>query len=298
MLRQRRALACALVILGLAAGAASADTAPGQFTDPGGDSAGAPDITGMTFRTTAAGQVTIRVGVVLPSDAETILSVYIDTDNNPSTGAPDPELLGADYVLDDFHKEHAWDAERWDSGSAKWVDVTNERDTNVVVDDTGVTFTLPGSELQNATKVNVFAVSLLIDSNGDVVQTNGKDAIDWAPDTSGYSVDLSPLSLHPAFAKQSAAKAGATFTMSFAATRSDSGAYVTGTDGGTDSCVAKLGGKPLAAASQGFLTSGSVPSGVCTFRLAKTARGKPLVVTMTITEDGATATHTVKTTVR
>ncbi|MDQ3822331.1 MAG: hypothetical protein M3321_03720 [Actinomycetota bacterium] len=70
------------------------------FSDPQGDQQGtAPDVTTIAVSHDASGNITWRIGVAnqptLAADSEVVL--WLDTDRNPNTGAPN--TLGSEYVF-------------------------------------------------------------------------------------------------------------------------------------------------------------------------------------------------------
>lgn len=93
----RRSVAVALMAAALLVGvqAAGADT---TYTDPAGDSGTAPDITTITVSNGSAGNITFAVAFSPPTITSSEgLGVYIDSDQNSSTG--DPAHGGSDYVI-------------------------------------------------------------------------------------------------------------------------------------------------------------------------------------------------------
>jgi hypothetical protein len=92
----------ALAVVGVAAlvfvGAAYAANSR-SFTDPGGDAASSPDLTGVAISNDDAGIVTVKLtlgnrSTLAPSDA---VAVGLDTDQNPDTGSV---FYGAEWELD------------------------------------------------------------------------------------------------------------------------------------------------------------------------------------------------------
>jgi hypothetical protein len=295
MLRKGLPAACLLASLVLAGGVAGTArvTTGGTFADPAGDAVGgAPDITGLTATVDETrGVVTFRLAVVVSETVATMVSLYLDEDRNASTG--DPELGGADVVVDDFHEEHSYGFSRWDAAAQKWVRADGGPDLGVSVDSTGVTFTIDRSDLGGSTRAYVFASAALVDDKDAWVQQDGRYAADWAPDQDAFDVPLHQISLSTAAFKTSRAKAGSSFSLALAAAR-DGGGYVDPTDGG-EFCSATIAGKKIAVAAQGFLTSKGIPVAVCSWRLGRATAGKAFRASVTITSGGATLTHTVST---
>ncbi len=81
-----------LVLSLLAARVALADS---RFTDPGGDSGGAPDISVVTVANDAAGNLTFTVTTNQPAlPAGTGLALFFDTDKNSAKTARGKQLRG------------------------------------------------------------------------------------------------------------------------------------------------------------------------------------------------------------
>src|SRR5881394_2808871 len=98
---------CALVSAatagaGLLRGAAPARTASNSatFQDSTGEDPQAPDITAITVSNTDAGLISFRITIrnrpQLGQDM--LVDVFVNTDDNQSTGSPD--LAGTDYVME------------------------------------------------------------------------------------------------------------------------------------------------------------------------------------------------------
>ena len=64
--------------------------------------------------------------------------------------------------------------------------------------------------------------------------------------------------------------------------RSDSGSYVSETDGKL-TCTATIAGKKIPVGTSGFLTTQQIPVGTCVWRLAKKYKGKTVRGTVTVT---------------
>jgi hypothetical protein len=89
----------ASVVLVCAASSGASGTAQ-TYTDPTGDQQGAaPDVTTIVVNHEASGNITFRINVAnqpaLAADSQVVL--WLDTDRNPNTGAPD--TLGSEYVF-------------------------------------------------------------------------------------------------------------------------------------------------------------------------------------------------------
>ena len=105
---KRALLGIAVVLSLLVARAASADT---QYSDPAGDSGGAPDITSVKVVNDAAGNLTFTVATNQPTLAEDAgLSLWFNADMNIATGDD-----GVDFVL--FVNSNGWEFDRWDGSN-------------------------------------------------------------------------------------------------------------------------------------------------------------------------------------
>jgi hypothetical protein len=104
-------------------GSGSAHAAgPVTFTDPPGDAqGGAPDIRTVVVSNDDSGVIRIRVNLgnqdrLAPSSR---IYLYVDSDLNPATGAPD--ALGADYVFLLDGASHSWEIGQWNATTSSFV---------------------------------------------------------------------------------------------------------------------------------------------------------------------------------
>ena len=93
------AASAAAVVLVCAASSAGFGTAQ-SYSDPQGDQQGnAPDVTTITVSNDSSGDITWQIGVAnqptLTADSQVV--VWVDSDRNPSTGAPN--TLGSEHVF-------------------------------------------------------------------------------------------------------------------------------------------------------------------------------------------------------
>lgn len=249
---------------------------PYTVADPAGDSGTAPDITGLDINADDSGQATFGVDVpIVATDTTSIVSVFIDADRNPATG--DPNSFAADYEIDSYQADHTFSIEMWDSGSATWIEDPNYSTVSVNYDSTGVSFSINRSDLGGASKIGVFATSITSDT------AYGPGQYDELPNTGTTLFDLSPMTLSVATFKSVWIK-GATTQLVFAliAKRSDSGSYVSGTDGKL-SCTATIAGKKIPVGTSGFVTAQQIAVGTCVWKLAKKYKGKTIRGTVTVT---------------
>ena len=100
-----------IAVLALSLLAARAALADARYTDPAGDSGGAPDITAVNVTNDAAGNLTFTVTTNQPALApDAGLSLWFDTDLNGSTGDD-----GIEYAV--FVGDWGWELDRWDGSN-------------------------------------------------------------------------------------------------------------------------------------------------------------------------------------
>ncbi len=258
-----------------AATIAAGGAPPFTVTDPSGDSGTAPDITGLDISADATGQATISVDApVVATDTTSIVSIFIDADRNTATG--DPQSFGADYEVDSYQEDHTFSIEKWDSGSAGWVDDPTYSTLSVNYASTGITFSINRSDLGGASKIGVFAQSIAS------ATAYGPGQYDEIPNSGTTPFDLSPLTLAVATFKSAWVKSGGTqLLFALVVKRSDSGGLVSGTDGKL-TCTATIAGKKVPVTVSGFLTSQQIPVGTCVWKLSKKLKGKTIRGTVTV----------------
>ncbi len=213
----------------------------------------------------------------MATDAE--IDIFLDTDVNTATG-----FEGSEYVLS-----------LWDGGStfslAKWNGSAFDPDapsTSVSVTyNNGATFAIDRSELGGTSGFNFWVGAFQV--AGDEIV-----AADEAPDTALwlYQLAVNPTPTAPPKAKpykllapkvvplqSGGPKAGSPFTVLLPVTRSDTGAALAS---GTVVCRARRAAAPLAARSKAL----AVGAGRCAYSLPKSARGKLLVITVSVSSGG------------
>jgi hypothetical protein len=263
MLAVATALAFAAIPSATAAGSNS-------FTDTIGDGNGAADVKSVVVSNDDAGQVMIRVNVdSLPSPSDTRVYAFFDTDQNQATGWADG--AGAEYVFLVDESDHTYGFLRW-NGTA-WEDAPDTT-ARVFSDSGGVAFSINRSELGGTTGFSFWVRTRLGDPAGTATDTAPDGDAVWsytlqigappAPKIAG--VMLPATSLLP--------KAGTTFTFRVGNVILSTKEVVSADH---ITCKAVLAGKTLTA----------VRPGACAWRLPRTARGKSLVVTFTVTYHGA-----------
>jgi hypothetical protein len=290
------AVGACLVVLPTAA-AAPAGTAlvaanSTTFQDSTGEDPAAPDITSIVVSNDDAGIVSFRVNVPnRPALGQDMLfEIWVDTDNNPATG--DPDLGGADYVMQLVRGEislYKWDGadytRRFGDPSAVTLNFSYQG---------GITARISSAELGNTKTFKFFVVAisgLVVDPvTGAIDGANSK--ADVAP---GGGVGLFPFIVNIAkptlvvrgvTTTPRAPKAGKTFTMRMTAARSDTGANL---QNGRVTCVGRAGTARLRA-QLARVQGGAV---VCTWLIPANAKGKTFRGSATVVFEGLSATRSI-----
>jgi hypothetical protein len=281
------ALAAVLIVMPAGAYGDSARQAANSttFNDSIAEDVDAPDISTVVISNDDAGSVTIQINIsnrpALTPDM--IVVIFLDTDQNSATG--DPQLLGADYVIE------------LDPGSVglfQWsgtdyVSAASQTSLTYVYAN-GATIHVSASDLGKTKgfKFGVVAISgITTDATGNPDFTNiHRDA---APDPGhgffSYSV-LTKLILNvTAFTTSpKPAKAGRPFSVSLAANENDTAGPV---QAGTVACAATIALKRIIAVSH--VVANGVAS--CVWRIPKTAKGKTIRGTITLKVQGVQVTR-------
>jgi hypothetical protein len=281
------ALAALLVAAPAALGGSSRAAANSQtFTDSVGEDPDAPDITTVGVSNDEAGNITFSINIsnrpALTQDM--FLLMFLDTDQKSTTG--DPDLLGADYAIQLV--PGAVDLFQWNGSD--YVPAASQASLNFVYGTAGATIHVSAADLGKSKGFNfgIIAVSgVTFDAAGNANFDNiHRDA---APDPGhgfwSYQVLTKLVLTVTAFTTSpKPAKAGRTFSVSLAATENDTAGPV---QAGTVACVASLAGKRAAAVSH------VVANGVatCVWRIPKTAKGRLIRGTITLTVQGTKVTR-------
>ena len=284
-------------VLGLAVLAAVFAVAPAgaansvTYQDSTGEDPAAPDITTVVVANDDKGALSFRVNIPnRPQLTRDILAVlFVDSDANPATG--DPDTLGADYVVQLFLGEvglFKWDGTDFTRRPGDPAATTLNYSWNG-----GVTIRISAAELGNSKRLNfavVVVAGLVIDDvTGNVDDTNATR--DVAPASGSgfwrYDVKIAPARVVFKSLKTAPAspKAGGKFTVSMAATRSDTGETI---KNGRVSCTAKAGTRTIRPSSARFVGG----QAVCVFSVPRGSAGKTLRGTIKITFEGKSLTRT------
>lgn len=251
-------------ILGVAGGAAASNS--DFWTDTAGDSGSAADVTRIDATNDDAGNITFRLTYGnrpggLTADDE--VHIWINSDGNPSTG----DQYGYEYVI----------------GLTKGAAVLKRTTTAGLQDTPSSTFT--ASADGTSAKVNASEVGNTASFHFYVATVTQIDhSIDYAPDADGYVFVYSLTAPRPTQATVSfnpkAPKAGASVLATVVLVKLDDGSSVLGISLPL-TCSATLNGRRIRATV--------IPS-ACVWKLPKSAKGRRLVITITVDYQGSKKT--------
>jgi hypothetical protein len=277
-------------LLALIAGVPASASNTVTFQDSTGENPAAPDITTIVVSNDDAGMINLQVNIPnRPQLTRDILvDVLVDTDSNPATG--DPDNLGADYAIELFQGEVA--LFKWD-GTALTRRVGDPPATSLIYSWVGgVTIKISATELGNTKKFRFGVIAL----SGIVFDdtTNEPDFTNAVGDAApagfagfyAYDVKIAPARIvFKSLTKAPATpKAGKTFTVRMAATRSDTGAPIVN---GRVDCTAKAGTKNVRPKSERFVGG----QAVCVFTIPAGTTGKTLRGTIAMIFEGKKLTR-------
>lgn len=281
-------LALAALLVGVPAalgGSSHAAANSATFNDSIGEDAAAPDITTVVVSNDDAGLITFQVNIgnrpALTPDMFMLL--FLDTDQNASTGATD--FLGAEYAIE--LDPGAVSLFKWDG--TDFTQAPSQASLTYAYS-SGATIRVSAADLGRTKGINfgVEAVSgVTFDATGNPVF----DGVhrDFAPDLGhgfySYQVLTKLVLTVTAFSTSpKPPKAGRTFSVSLAATENDTKGPVRA---GTVVCPATLAGKRAVAVTH------VVANGIatCVWRIPKTAKGRIMRGSITLTLQGAHVTR-------
>jgi hypothetical protein len=280
-------LALLLVVAPAALGGSTGAAAnSATFTDSVGEDANAPDITSVAVSNDDAGNITFTINISNRPELtpDMFLLMFLDTDRNAATG--DPDLLGSDYAIQLV--PGSVDLFQWNGSD--YIHSDSQASLTFVYGTAGATIHISAADLNKTKGFNfgVIAVSgLTFDATGNANFDNiHRDA---APDAGhgfwSYQVLTKLVLTVTAFTTSpKPAKAGRTFSVSIAATENDTGGPV---QAGTVACVASLAGKRVAAFKH--VVANGV--GTCVWRIPRTAKGRIMRGTITLTVQGTQITR-------
>jgi len=283
--RRTIVLAAALIALvgtptlafgGLAGTASNAQTYP----DTTGEDPAGPDITSLDVSNDDAGAMSFQINVSNRPALTPDMLFFIFIDSIPSEG--DRQTFGADYVLQLIPAGIAlfkWNGSDYffESSAASYTYSTG-----------GPTMRVGATDLGKPKSISFFVLAvsgITEDANGDPVFTNIHR--DFAPNFGTHIYEVKTtlvLSVANATTSPQPARAGKAFSAALAVTRNDTAGLVLE---GTVTCSAKVGGVTIPVKAR-RLANGVA---ACSWTLPKTAKGKAIRGTITLTVDGATVTR-------
>lgn len=261
----------------------SAHAGTGSFTDPAGDAKGAPDITAVSISSDASGMVQLSVTVpgveAIEGAQEPEVDVWFDADKNGATGSP----AGNEYNLFYWRTadDSGWDLEKWNG--TKYAEVPASQ--TLLFSRSGDTLTWRWSSTNDivTSGFNFYVASGIFDAS------NTEIAEDDAPDAGVWTFDVSATSIAPAIGTPLAVPKrpvhGKLFSVSFPVTRTDTGQQL---QGGTLTVSATIAGK--AVPKNASLSSATAHVAL---QVPAKAKGKTLVLKVTVAANGKTATRSV-----
>ena len=257
----------ALVLTGISGAA--------DFTDPVGDTYG-PDINKVTI-SERPGFLDVQVGFLNHPELAKgeIVEIDVDTDADAQTGDEGIDLYGVLEASEGANEQTFVDSEvlKYDKSIDDYVDITV---STIAFSDEGAKLAVPLSLVGHAVKVSVsaYAAPLPVPDPNNPPPPPKEPDTDNAPDTGAYSFTLTRPTLTRATVSYSPAvpQAGRVFKVQRVSVVLSSG----GPFPAEPACTATLSGKKLA------------PAGSCSWRLAKSAKGKSLRVTVSATYAGTT----------
>jgi hypothetical protein len=259
----------AVILLFTAVGAGAA----GRYTEPTGDSTSAPDIKGASVTSNAAGQLVFSIDIVnLPSPANVQTFLFIDSDAKASTG--DTDLRGAEYFFAVDESDNSYGFGHWNGSS--WDDVPGATVT-VTAGAGGVRISVNQSELAGTAEFNFW-----------VGTRNGADnARDKAPDFGAWNYSVAAGGPHivgilTQTKPTAGPRSGKSFSIEPIALRLPPDGTGVSILPRPESyrCRATLAGKRVAGNGKGK----------CAWKLPKNARGKRLIVNLSVSYGGASST--------
>jgi len=289
----------ALCLAGL--GAASGSE---SFTDPAGDSGVAPDITNVLVENDDEGLLTFRVTLANrralgPDD---VVAVLIGTDDPSLYAGRDFDGTNFALVLDGTNGPslHEWNGVDLDPINPRPASVTGSFADGVATLTVRQEDLAPGfPDLSVPIQLQFYALGIAFNGSDVVAQ-------DRAPGRDLYPYRLAePLRVVvTSFAPAKRVKAGKTLVVLMGEARADTGAPV---GSGEVSCRARLGhaalrgkGRFVTVKLKSPVTGELVKSrnAACTWHVPRSARGKTIRGTMTVTESGVANTRSFTTRVR
>lgn len=295
----RRALLSTCAVGFAVAAAAAAGASPAFASNPisyaaadnSPDTPGAPDITSVIVSDTTQGLITFQLNFAPGTEQQTLDSyaVYIDTDQNPTTG--DPTGAGTDFLLEyDGTPGGGIGLYKWDGKSAYQFVSSASLKGNFSGD--SQYFVIAASELGIVDGFN-FNVAAAVGSDPST-----SSQTDFVPENGTnfhYSLQSKAVvTLKVSDWEDFIPHAGKTYATALIATRSDTAAALSG--GATIKCTLTINGRPAPAGSHGFATvswykGGKKKAAVCAWHLPAGSVGAKLVATESVTLGSSTVSR-------
>lgn len=276
-----RLVAVAVALVATALVVAGSAGATGKYADKTGDGGATFDITGAQVASDASGQITFRVDVANIKAGDDIV-LFVDSDANPLTG--DVQAGGADYLFLMIPSERGYSPAHWNGSD--WDDNFTRLSLRVVLTSNGVLVMMNRSELANTSQLNFSVMSLAGDGGPGKLDVAPDEGV-WNSDLAAGGPDIRQVLVQPKPA------AGPRVGKAFSVKVTGLNLPQTDVSGAVQpeswKCTARLGGKTLAGSG----------TGGCTFRIPKQkSKGKRLVVTVSVTYQGASKSIQLPYTVR
>ena len=278
-------LALAALLVGVPAALGGSASNSTTFNDSVGEDATAPDITTVQVSNDDAGMITFQINIpnrpALTQDM--FVLIFLDTDHNPNTG--DADANGAEYVIEldpGVVTLFKWNGSDYLQAS--------QQSSLTFAYANGATIHVSAADLGHTKAINfgVIAVSgVTLDASGNPVFDNIHR--DLAPDPGhgffSYQVLTKiVLSVTSLTTSPKPPKAGKSYSVSMAVTENDTAGPV---QSGKVACAASLAGKRIPASAH------VVANGIatCVWKIPKTAKGRTMRGTITVTVQGASVTR-------
>jgi hypothetical protein len=258
-----------------------------NFPDSVGEDPAAPDITSIDVSNDDAGMITFQVNISNRPELtqDMFMLIFVNTDQNTATG--DPDALGSEFVIE--LDPGVIGMFQWNG--TDYTQAPSQTSLTYAYGTTGATIHVSAADLGKTKALSFGALAFsgfVLDAAGNPDFTNLH--VDAAPDRGHgfYSYQVLTkivLSVTGFTIAPRPAKAGKTFSASLAATENDTGGPV---ETGTVACAASLAGKRLVAITH-VVTNGVAN---CVWRIPKTAKGRTVRGTITLTVQDAQVSRT------
>jgi hypothetical protein len=289
------ALATLALALAVAASAGTRSSRSTTFTDPTGDAGTAADITNVVASDDANGQITFQVNIANQFTNTNTVDILVDADHNPSSG--DTQAAGAEYDLYVDFSNNTWDLGVW-NGSG-WSEAPSSSTGKVSYTSNQFTYSINKSELGNTSAFGFWVDSCDADCSAgheDQAPANGTwfYQLTGGATSGGSGGGSSAVQLSVLVATgPKTVKAGKPYTVVLLLQPSDPSVSLV--DNGQVHCKASIGTTSLVAQSElleSTFQGQKIAAAGCVARVPKTAHGKTVKETVTVTYQTATVSRT------